>query len=85
MFAIGIPIGITPAHAGKSFGIIWAILRGKDHPRTRGEKRIEGFLDFLYLGSPPHTRGKEKLIEQNLLITRITPAHAGKRLRQLLR
>lgn len=29
---------ITPAHAGKSFGLVIKFLRHGDHPRTCGEK-----------------------------------------------
>ena len=35
-------VGITPAHAGKSLESDKARERGKDHPRTRGEKKIYG-------------------------------------------
>ena len=31
-------VGITPAHAGKSFSPPFPVSRLKDHPRTRGEK-----------------------------------------------
>ena len=50
---------ITPAHAGKSVIRRKSLYKGKDHPRTCGEK-IE-FIDFLYVkeGSPPHMRGKD--------------------------
>ena len=30
--------GITPARAGKSQQTYQSLMRGKDHPRTRGEK-----------------------------------------------
>ncbi len=36
----GLVGGITPAHAGKSFGLVIKFLRHGDHPRTCGEKRL---------------------------------------------
>ena len=52
-------LGITPAHAGKSYDERYEKSLGKDHPRTCGEKveHIRGGIDKE--GSPPHMRGKE--------------------------
>ena len=50
--------GITPAHAGKSDAWSSYEIRNKDHPRTRGEKPLQGKNFNDYGGSPPHTRGK---------------------------
>ena len=50
-----------------------------DHPRTCGEKKMElAFLRQMW-GSPPHMRGKGAFGADETGWTRITPAHAGKR------
>ena len=69
---------ITPAYAGKR--AIHAHRKGvyQDHPRIRGEKsNIYKFIT-LFLGSPPHTRGKAVALQPNATTLRITPAYAGK-------
>ena len=50
----------------------------KDHPRTRGEKFKTTLLAETVGGSPPHTRGKDKIVEIISDYGGITPAHAGK-------
>ena len=70
---------ITPAHAGKSLYVMKAQTKSEDHPRTRGEKSGKCFRHNVGRGSPPHTRGKVLLIAKNIMMSRITPAHAGKR------
>ena len=69
---------ITPAHAGKSVGHGSGIRGGRDHPRTRGEKGLDGIIKAGVKGSPPHTRGKVRQKDERLAKLRITPAHAGK-------
>ena len=69
---------ITPAGAGKTWGVRAGVRRAWDHPRRCGENLLP--LSFLssFLGSPPQVRGKLEgvvLIGQNF---RITPAGAGK-------
>ena len=72
---------ITPAHAGKSNILGNLAGQGADHPRTRGEKpSIVTPLD-ISAGSPPHTRGKAGVKDIAGEVGRITPAHAGKRLK----
>ncbi len=71
---------ITPAHAGKSFYEYSRAIGGEDHPRTRGEKGAYRRFRVLVRGSPPHTRGKDSTKIINRTGSRITPAHAGKRL-----
>ena len=71
---------ITPAHAGKSCRAAAASTRGRDHPRTCGEKRSPGYRGETPVGSPPHMRGKDSLRLCQPPGSRITPAHAGKRL-----
>ena len=51
-------IGITPAHAGKSQGILAGVAAGWDHPRTCGEKSGLMRSNATGTGSPPHMRGK---------------------------
>ena len=55
----------------------------RDHPRTRGEKRSDNNQALQAGGSPPHTRGKDLLKEVKTIMSRITPAHAGKSTRLL--
>ena len=75
----GADIGITPAHAGKSYESWLRAWLPRDHPRTCGEKTgiTAGVLAFR--GSPPHMRGKGADTPRNLPADGITPAHAGKR------
>ena len=71
-------MGITPAHAGKSWETISEVGKGKDHPRTRGEKSPMRFMRSFLMGSPPHTRGKVPIPLDLSPYGGITPAHAGK-------
>ena len=72
---------ITPAHAGRSIGFVDMFGSPEDHPRTRGEKAgLMRVLTFT-IGSPPHTRGEESMSDKEIDNLRITPAHAGRRLR----
>ena len=74
------PDRITPACAGKSMTGAGIAHNAWDHPRMCGEKCSLSFLILLFLGSPPHVRGKEHRTRQAVYKDRITPAHAGKRL-----
>ena len=74
----GLVGGITPAHAGKSFGLVIKFLRHGDHPRTCGEKPWPFLTLSMALGSPPHMRGKDVKEAIKIMMKRITPAHAGK-------
>ena len=73
-------LGITPAHAGKSWTYAPLPSFFGDPPRTRGEKRGDLHRDADAPGSPPHTRGKVLVELDDGIFHRITPAHAGKRL-----
>ena len=75
------PSRITPAHAGKSFLLCRLLNRRRDHPRTRGEKPTPRPSMYSLMGSPPHTRGKGTSKKGDSYDIRITPAHAGKRMR----
>ena len=72
--------GITPAHAGKRAGAVSDFAEFEDHPRTRGEKVCTKRTVEVQQGSPPHTRGKGFSLVVLSSSSRITPAHAGKRL-----
>ena len=74
--------GITPAHAGKSTRTQKEQNRARDHPRTCGEKRFNRDQTILTTGSPPHMRGKVHFVHLPFCDSRITPAHAGKRLKR---
>ena len=76
------PRGITPAHAGKSDADLRATARCQDHPRPCGEKKVEIEGAWNCQGSPPPMRGKDIIAAQCAEKPRITPAHAGKRLRK---
>ena len=73
-----VPMGITPAYAGKSTTSWSHSLRRRDHPRVCGEKMSTDGQRVPISESPPHMRGKEQhhplLPEQH----GITPAYAGK-------
>ena len=49
---------ITPAHAGKSRPEDRQTNQLRDHPRTCGEKVVNGQTVEVTEGSPPHMRGK---------------------------
>ena len=53
----GLP-GITPAHAGKSWGAGHYYRHGQDHPRACGEKADKSRRRKSLIGSPPRMRGK---------------------------
>ena len=70
--------GITPAWAGKSrhSGKRWP--RPWDHPRVGGKKKQTPSFHMIFLGSPPHGRGKGVVEGGHVEVNRITPAWAGK-------
>ena len=70
--------GITPAHAGKRYGLRSASALARDHPRPRGEKERGGRRPAGAWGSPPPTRGKGAARPARTVENGITPAHAGK-------
>ena len=78
-------LGITPAHAGKSLRIAIGQPLYQDHPRPCGEKSTTFAPGFALRGSPPPMWGKVNAISSPGRKPGITPAHAGKRSRTLLR
>ena len=57
----------------------------RDHPRTCGENSVEFTALDLSKGSPPHLRGKPPSRHTISMLHGITPAPAGKTLRQVYR
>ena len=70
--------GITPAYAGKSQSANDVCSHLKDHPRLCGEKVLASTVMACDRGSPPPMRGKVVNVIGVVLVTRITPAYAGK-------
>ena len=71
--------GIIPAHAGKSLGPCQPPGTPGDHPRSCGEKIIFSGVSAARRGSSPLMRGKACLRLLPQALSRIIPAHAGKR------
>ena len=71
-------MGITPAYAGKSFPFFGIIRLHWDHPRICGEKQYRPRRLRRCLGSPPHMRGKDRVLCRKGRFLGITPAYAGK-------
>ena len=70
--------GITPAYAGKRKELTNVRNNFRDHPRICGEKLPPPALKPLFLGSPPHMRGKGLEDDFEICKKRITPAYAVK-------
>ena len=69
---------ITPAYAGKSCFRNLITVDSRDHPRLCGEKDNNPILLFFKEGSPPPMRGKVASMSPFNMVSRITPAYAGK-------
>ena len=69
--------GITPAHAGKTFGRTFHARWTRD-PRVCGEDVIKGCGCCSLLGPPPRMRGRPALHPPGLHAHGTTPAYAGK-------
>ena len=69
---------ITPAGAGKTHSFRSRILCIWDHPRRCGENFDFTDAQLRGKGSPPQVRGKLDSRSHNHVLTRITPAGAGK-------
>ena len=70
--------GITPAYAGKRYGMTSNRSMAQDHPRLCGEKFYLLLCLWLSHGSPPPMRGKECSGYPDRGKNGITPAYAGK-------
>ena len=69
---------ITPACAGKRYILYFSHDFAWDHPRMCGEKPLGLAPAGWPSGSPPHVRGKAFLLTPAMVLSRITPACAGK-------
>ena len=69
---------ITPAYAGKRSPPLFPLRSPEDHPRMCGKKLSCLLLQWCFLGSPPHVRGKVGRTLYLVAGERITPAYAGK-------
>ena len=73
-----IPLGITPAYAGKRpLTVCWRWQK-RDHPRVCGEKMCIQCSKSIPQGSPPRVRGKAVPAALPDVAHGITPACAGK-------
>ena len=69
--------GITPACAGNTNIPLDRICILEDHPRLRGEYRMEFDSSLCFLGSPPLARGIQSKSKRSFVDPGITPACAG--------
>ena len=72
--------GITPACAGKTLRLPRFQQLGRDHPRVCGKNGVLSMSLKRDMGSPPRVREKLDRVKEENLVTRITPACAGKTL-----
>mgnify|MGYP001673374070 CR=1 FL=1 len=71
-------VGITPAHAGRMrTGLSDGDLKW-DHPRACGKNSTLHSQIYLPVGSPPRMREEYKRSKKRIPISGITPAHAGR-------
>ena len=72
------PVGLIPAHAGKTRSRQRRETRTAAHPRSRGENPRPRAMPCRGGGSSPLTRGKPDTLSRRLTYARLIPAHAGK-------
>ena len=72
------PLGLIPAHAGKTPARVGMRKAEQAHPRSRGENGERGATGGRGLGSSPLTRGKLRDEWRTVLRHGLIPAHAGK-------
>ena len=73
-----LPVGLIPAHAGKTVSTARAMSYTRAHPRSRGENRLREAAHPARVGSSPLTRGKPLIPEPDSDRRWLIPAHAGK-------
>ncbi len=73
--------GITPACAGKTGSTFRNRIVARDHPRMCGENVFLCGINVIKAGSPPHVRGKQMQRSGKPVREGITPACAGKTLK----
>ena len=64
---------------GKVSSVLVVSIESEDHPRLCGEKVMLLFDSVKSYGSPPPMRGKVLSSGVQIIMSRITPAYAGKR------
>ena len=69
---------ITPACAGKTLRRLLTLGHVQDHPRVCGKNLQKSLSVDIRLGSPPRVREKLTKPWKSVLLSRITPACAGK-------
>lgn len=69
---------VSPAYAGKSSCLWWRKWPCRDHPRVCGEKQLQPGQPTALVGSSPHVRGKDDVLQPDVMNRRIIPACAGK-------
>ena len=69
--------GITPAHAGLTFGSASGLSFSRDHPRACGAYHLRLKERQSAMGSPPRMRGLPSTEPSFSGVQGITPAHAG--------
>ena len=70
--------GLIPAHAGKTLEVWMNGIKGRAHPRSRGENLGGAGFGVRVAGSSPLTRGKPSPPYSHSLGGGLIPAHAGK-------
>ena len=81
--SFALPFWITPADAGKTRASIYAFCDCKDHPRGCGENATLRQPIGATRGSPPRMRGKLSATPHCRIQGRITPAGAGKTMKEV--
>ena len=71
-------IRITPACAGKTYGLDSRDCDSQDHPRVCGKNTQLKHFHTAYAGSPPRVREKLRHVVESVRKCGITPACAGK-------
>ena len=69
---------ITPAHAGRIRVINSCDCPVEDHPRACGKNQVQQVVEERYGGSPPRMREELVELDDTYDKIRITPAHAGR-------
>ena len=78
MYAIeDMNVGIIPAYAGNTTGVVVAVMVSGDHPRVCGEHFGTARGGGTHRGSSPRMRGTPRRASLQRFWTRIIPAYAG--------
>ena len=80
-YCLNLCSGITPACAGKTKPISTIYFIRRDHPRMCGKNATNTTRAQAILGSPPHVREKRDQSFTLSIVIGITPACAGKTLK----